>query len=53
MRQLRIMLKLCDLRSALELLKTNFDCTVSFHLKEHFKRAPFLEVDPAKWLSGC
>lgn len=30
--------------------KTIFDCTVPFHLKETFRRAPFLEVDPAQWL---
>lgn len=29
--------------------KTIFDCTVPFELKDHFERAPFLEVDPAKW----
>ncbi len=29
--------------------KTIFDCTVPYHLKERFKRAPFLDVDPAKW----
>ena len=27
--------------------KTIFDCTVPFHLKDHFKRAQFMEVDPA------
>lgn len=32
--------------------KTIFDCTVPFHLKDHFKRAPFLEVDPERWLHG-
>ncbi len=32
--------------------KTIFDCTVPFPLKEHFKRAPFLDVDPEKWLHG-
>lgn len=32
--------------------KTIFDCTVPFELKDHFKRAPFLEVDPEKWLHG-
>lgn len=30
--------------------KTIFDCTVPFHLKDHFKRAEFMEVDPNKWL---
>lgn len=30
--------------------KTIFDCTVPFDLKERFQRAPFLEVDPKKWL---
>ena len=30
--------------------KTIFDCTVPFHLKDRFKRAAFLEVDPEKWL---
>ena len=29
--------------------KTIFDCTVPFAMKEKFKRAPFLEVDPSKW----
>lgn len=29
--------------------KTIYDCTVPFDLKEHFQRAPFLEVDPTKW----
>lgn len=32
--------------------KTIFDCTVPFHLKEKFKRAQFLEVDPEKWLKN-
>lgn len=32
--------------------KTIFDCTVPFHLKEKFKRAQFMEVDPAKWLKN-
>lgn len=32
--------------------KTIFDCTVPFELKERFKRAPFLEVDPNKWVPG-
>ena len=32
--------------------KTIFDCTVPFPLKDHFNRAPFLEVDPNKWLQG-
>jgi 4-hydroxy-3-polyprenylbenzoate decarboxylase len=26
--------------------KTVFDCTVPFHLREHFVRAQFAEVDP-------
>ena len=30
--------------------KTIFDCTVPFDLKERFERAPFLEVDPKKWV---
>lgn len=30
--------------------KTIFDCTVPFHLKERFRRAQFMEVDPDKWL---
>ena len=29
--------------------KTIFDCTVPFHLKDHFHRAPFMEVDRDKW----
>lgn len=29
--------------------KTIFDCTVPFHLKEHFVRARFKEVDPSLW----
>ncbi|MBS0969539.1 3,4-dihydroxybenzoate decarboxylase [Chimaeribacter arupi] len=29
--------------------KTIFDCTVPFHLKEHFVRAQFQEVDPSLW----
>jgi 4-hydroxy-3-polyprenylbenzoate decarboxylase len=32
--------------------KTIFDCTVPFHLKDRFHRAPFLELDPEKWLHG-
>lgn len=32
--------------------KTIFDCTVPFHLKEQFRRAKFLEVDPKHWLPG-
>ena len=32
--------------------KTIFDCTVPFALKERFRRAPFLELDPEKWLHG-
>ena len=30
--------------------KTIFDCTVPFAMKERFKRAHFLEVDPKHWL---
>lgn len=30
--------------------KTIFDCTVPFHLKDRFQRAPFLDVNPEKWL---
>lgn len=30
--------------------KTIFDCTVPFDQQDHFKRAPFLEVNPEKWL---
>lgn len=30
--------------------KTIFDCTVPFHLKDRFRRASFMEVDPRKWL---
>jgi 4-hydroxy-3-polyprenylbenzoate decarboxylase len=33
--------------------KTIFDCTVPFKLKDHFVRAPFLELDPTKWLPGA
>ncbi|WP_413726960.1 UbiD family decarboxylase [Sodalis sp. RH16] len=29
--------------------KTIFDCTVPFHLKKHFVRAQFKEVDPSLW----
>lgn len=32
--------------------KTIFDCTVPFHLKERFRRAPFLELDPNRWVPG-
>lgn len=32
--------------------KTVFDCTVPFHLKDRFQRAPFLEVDPERWVHG-
>lgn len=32
--------------------KTIFDCTVPFHLKDRFRRAPFLELDPGRWLHG-
>jgi 4-hydroxy-3-polyprenylbenzoate decarboxylase len=30
--------------------KTIFDCTVPYHLKEHFIRAQFKEVDPSLWV---
>jgi 4-hydroxy-3-polyprenylbenzoate decarboxylase len=30
--------------------KTIFDCTVPFDLKDHYMRAPFLDLDPKKWL---
>lgn len=30
--------------------KTIFDCTVPFELKNRFVRAPFMELDPDKWL---
>lgn len=30
--------------------KTIFDCTVPYHLKDKFIRAPFLEVDPRHWV---
>ncbi len=30
--------------------KVIFDCTVPFHLKEHFQRAKFKDVDPAPFL---
>ncbi|MGY4494618.1 UbiD family decarboxylase [Pseudomonas sp. TE3610] len=29
--------------------KTIFDCTVPFHLKQHFERAQFKDVDPSLW----
>lgn len=32
--------------------KTIFDCTVPFDQKERFRRAEFLDVDPAKWIPG-
>lgn len=32
--------------------KTIFDCTAPYDMKEHFGRAPFLEVDYTKWLNG-
>ncbi len=32
--------------------KTIFDCTVPFALKDRFRRAPFMETDPEKWLHG-
>ncbi|MBS7008791.1 UbiD family decarboxylase [Anaerostipes sp.] len=31
--------------------KTIFDCTVPFALKERFRRAQFLDVDPSPWIS--
>ena len=30
--------------------KTIYDATVPFHLKEKYVRAPFVELDPKKWL---
>ena len=30
--------------------KTIFDCTVPFRMKERFRRAKFMEVDPEKWI---
>lgn len=30
--------------------KTIFNCTVPFDMEDKFKRAPFLDVDPRKWL---
>ena len=30
--------------------KTVYDCTVPFHLKEHFVRAKFKELDPTLWV---
>jgi len=30
--------------------KTIFDCTVPYHLKANFRRAPFAEVDPTRFL---
>lgn len=32
--------------------KTIFDCTVPFALKERFRRSRFMDVDPARWVSG-
>ncbi|HUW41179.1 MAG TPA: UbiD family decarboxylase [Rectinemataceae bacterium] len=32
--------------------KTIFDCTVPFRLKERFKRASFMELDPADYVDG-
>jgi len=32
--------------------KTIFDCTVPFDQKDRFVRAPFMELDPGKWLHG-
>lgn len=30
--------------------KTIFDCTVPYSMKNRFNRAPFLELDPRKWI---
>lgn len=30
--------------------KTIFDCTVPYNLKDHYVRAPFLDLDPKKWV---
>lgn len=30
--------------------KVIFDCTVPYHLKEHFQRAQFMEVDPSRFV---
>ena len=30
--------------------KTIYDCTVPFDQKDRFLRAPFMEVDPRRWL---
>ena len=30
--------------------KTIFDCTIPFDMKDRFKRAPFMETNPKKWL---
>lgn len=30
--------------------KTIFDCTIPYHLKDEFKRAKWLDVDPGKWV---
>lgn len=30
--------------------KTIFDCTVPYDQRQHFKRAPFMELDPAHWV---
>lgn len=32
--------------------KSIFDCTVPFEMKARFRRAPFLELDPTKWIPG-
>ena len=32
--------------------KTIFECTVPFALKDRFHRAPFMELDPERWLHG-
>jgi 4-hydroxy-3-polyprenylbenzoate decarboxylase len=29
--------------------KAIYDCTVPFRLREHFTRAKFMDVDPARW----
>ncbi len=32
--------------------KTIFDCTVPFEMKDRFRRAQFMELDPERWLHG-
>jgi 4-hydroxy-3-polyprenylbenzoate decarboxylase len=32
--------------------KTIFDCTVPYKLKDDFKRAQFMELDPRRWVPG-